>query len=137
MANKVYPKFKKATISGGANINFLTGNVRFVLIDTDTYTYSDSHEFLSDIASGARISISGLLTSKAVSDAADIQSGNARFDAVVSAADVEAVAMFIDTGTAATSRLIFFMDTGISGLPVTPDGASYNLLAPADGWCTL
>lgn len=137
MANAVYPKFKKAAVNGATpGTNYLTGGVRFVMVDTGAYTYDASHEFLSDIPSGARISISGLLTGKAVSDAADLQSGNARFDAV-SGVSVEAVVMFIDSGTPATSRLIFFMDTGVTGLPVTPDGASYNLLAPSDGWCTL
>jgi hypothetical protein len=137
MANAVYPKFKKASVNGASpGTNYLGSNVRFALVDTDAYTYSASHEFLSDIPSGARISISGLLTSKAVSDACDLQSSNARFDAVVGATS-EAVVMFIDSGTPSTSRLVFFMDTGVTNLPVTPDGSSYNLIAPSDGWCTL
>ncbi|CQA05857.1 Bacteriophage protein [Mycobacteroides abscessus] len=38
----------------------------------------------------------------------------------------EAVVIFKDTGTAGTSRLIFYLDTA-SGLPVTPNGGDINI----------
>src|SRR5712691_8608210 len=136
MANKVYPKFKKAAINGGANTNLLTGVVKFVLLDTGTYTYADTDEFLSDIPSGARISTSGALTGKSVSDLAAFSSDNARFD-TVTGPSVEAVALFVDTGAPATSRLIAYFDTGITGLPVTPAGASYNVIESSGSWFVL
>ena len=136
MANKVYPKFKKACINGGASTNLLTGVVKIAMVDTDAYTYDDAHEFLSDIPAGARISISGALTSKAVTDGAAFQSANGRCDAVTGAS-VEGLVGFVDTGAAATSRLIWFEDTTITGLPVTPAGASYNIIQPSAGWFVL
>jgi len=136
MANKVYPKFKKACINGGSNVNLLTGSVKLVLIDSGAYTYDDAHEFLSDIPAGARISISGALASKGVSDLAAFTSGNGRWDGVTGVS-VEAFAGYIDTGSAATSRLIWFEDDSITGLPVTPAGASYNAIQPSGGWFVL
>ena len=41
-------------------------NVRAILVDTGAYTYNDTHEFLDDIPSGARIAVSGNLTGKAL-----------------------------------------------------------------------
>src|SRR5712691_2719002 len=101
MANHIYPKYKKAAMSGGADVNLLTGVVKLVMIDEGTYTYSDTHEFLSDIPSGSRISISGALTGKSVTDLAAFQSANGRFDSVTGVS-VEAIGMFVDTGTPAT-----------------------------------
>lgn len=136
MANAVYPKFKAAAISGGANTNLMTAAVKLALIDTGAYTYSAAHEFLSDIPTGAVISVSGALASKAVSAGAAFQSTNARFDGVTGPS-VEALVGFVDTGTPSSSRLIWFQDTGVTGLPVTPGGASYNVVADSAGWFVL
>jgi hypothetical protein len=136
MANKVLPKFKAACISGGANVNLLTGNVKVIMVDEGAYTYSDSHEFLSDIPSGARIATSGNLASKVVTTGGAFQSGNGRCDGV-SGASVEAIAMYVDTGADATSRLVSYFNSGVTGLPVTPAGASYNIIPDSTGWFVL
>lgn len=136
MANKIYPKFKKAAISGGANSNLLTGAVKLVMVDSGAYTYDDAHQFLSDIPSGARIGTTGNLSSKAVSDLAAFTSANGRADGITGAS-VEMLAMYIDTGNPATSPLVAFFDTGITGLPATPAGASYNIIPPSGGWFVL
>ncbi len=137
MANAVYPEFKAACESGGANVNLLTGVVKAVMLDMASYTYSSAHQFLSDVPSGARVSISGALTSKAVTAAGAFTSANTRFDAVTGPT-VAAIALFIDTGSPTTSPLVCFKDTGITGLPITtPSGASYNLIADPAGWFVL
>jgi hypothetical protein len=133
MANAVYPKYIKATKSGSASIDLLAGTVKFVLLDTGAYTYSATHEFLSDIPGGAQISITGALTSKSVGDDGSFKSANPTFTSVTSVS-VEAIAMFVDTGSPSSSRLVFFQDTGVTGLPVTPAGASYNLIMDSAGW---
>jgi hypothetical protein len=108
-----------------------------VAVNGASYTYADAHEFLSDIPSGARIAVSGELSGKAVTDLAAFTSGNGRFDAVTGA-EVDAVVMFIDTGVPATSRLVFYQDTGVTGLPVpSPAGAGYNLIMDPTGWFVL
>lgn len=136
MANRVYPKYKKAAASGGANANLITGSVKLVLVDLGAYTYDDTHEFLADIPAGARIALSAALSSKEVTDLAAFKSANGRFDGVTGVS-VEAIAMYIDTGSPATSRLVAFFDTSIVGLPTTPAGASYNVIPPSDGWFVL
>lgn len=137
MANAVYPKYKKAAQSGGPNVNLITGAVKAVMVDLGTYTYDAAHEFLSDIPVGARIAISGILTGKAVTDLGAFTSANGRLEGVTGAS-TEAIVLIIDTGAPATSRLVAFFDTGVTGLPVTPAGASYNVLPDTGGvWYTL
>lgn len=133
MASAMYPKYKKKQGSGGANVNWISGAVKAVLI-ASAYTYDAAHEFLSDIPSGDRISISGALTSKAVTDGAAYQSANARFDSVTGPA-CDAVGLFIDSGSPTTSPLICYIDADhITGLPITPAGASYNVIVDPAGW---
>jgi hypothetical protein len=133
MANAVYPLYKAASRSGGASVDLVGGSTKFVLIDTGAYTYSAAHEFLSDIPSGARISITGALTGKSVDAGGAFKSANPTFTSVTSVS-VEAIALFVDTGSPTTSRLVFFQDTGVTGLPTTPAGASYNLIMDSAGW---
>lgn len=136
MANKVYPKFKKAAISGGANCNIVAGgtNVKLAMVDLGAYTYNDAHEFLSDVA--GVVATSNNLGSKSASDGAAFQSGNGRFDAITGVS-VEALVMYVDTGSPSTSRLVAFFDTGITGLPVTPAGTSYNIIVDPSGWFVM
>lgn len=133
MANKIYPKYKKAAMSGAANVNLLTGNIKAVMIDEGTYTYSDSHEFLSDIPSGARIATSGNLVGKSVGDDGSFKSATTQWTAVIGVS-TEAAALYVDTGADGTSRLIAFFDAGVIGLPVTPAGANYNGIPDSSGW---
>jgi len=118
MANALYDKGREGFLDG--SINWSTDNIKAVLVDTGAYTVSlGSNQNLSDIAGGARIATSANLSSKTVTggvaDAADVT-----FTAV-SGATVEAVVLYKDTGTASTSRLIAYIDTG-TGLPITPNG---------------
>lgn len=135
MANKIYPKYKKASMSGGANVNLLTGTVKAALVNTTSYTYNDSHEFLSDVPGAAIIASTGAATSKSVTDLAAFQSGTVVASAV-SGSEIDAVVLYIDTGSPSTSRLVAFYDSGVTGLPVTPAGASYNVIPDASGWFT-
>lgn len=136
MANKVYPKFKASGHTGAADTNLLAGVVKVVLVDAGGYTYDDAHEFLSDIPAGARIAISNALASKVMTPMAAFQSGNARLDGVTGLS-IECVVIVIDTGAPGTTRLVAFYDTGVTGLPVTPGGESYNVIPDAAGWFVL
>jgi hypothetical protein len=98
--------------------------IKVVLVDYASYTLDlAAHEFLSDIAPGARVATSSALTGKTrvngVLDADDAQFGN------VSGAQSEAVVLFQDTGDPATSRLLYVLDStapATPGLPVSPNG---------------
>lgn len=123
MANALYDGGREGFLDG--SINYSTGTIKAVLVDTGAYTVNLSgNKFLSDIPSGARIATSGAFTTKTVTggvaDADDLV-----FSAV-SGPTVEAVVIFNDTGTTSTSRLIAYLDT-ITGFPFTPNGGNLNL----------
>lgn len=105
MASHVYPKAKEAFISG--TLDLTSANIKIVLL-TSAYTYSTSHQFLSDITSGT-IATSGNLASKTVMngvfDAADIT-----LTAVASGSTIVSLVGYKDTGTGSTSPLIWFND---------------------------
>lgn len=135
MANKIYPKYKEALLAGDTNISLTTGDIKAVLVDLADYSYSDTHDFLSDIAAGGRVSTSANLASKTVSngtfDAADFSFASVTGD------QAEAIVLYIDTGVEATSRLVAFFDTGITGIPVTPNGGDINITVHGSGFFTL
>jgi hypothetical protein len=137
VANVIYPKWKAAREKALApDLSSGAVAVKMILVDLGAYTYSAAHEFESDVPSGARIAISGALANKTIS-ATD---GTFDFDDFtitgVSGATVEAVIFFVDTGTPATSRLIVFMDTGVTGLTLTPNGGDVNVTVNAGGLYT-
>lgn len=133
MANAIYPKWKEALQQASAN-SALTGTVKAALIDTGAYTYSAAHDFWDD-ASAAVVGTPQTLSSKTYTngtfDAADVTY------TAVSGNSVEAIIIFIDTGTPSTSRLIAYLDTGYTGLPVTPNGGNISIAWDAAGIFTL
>lgn len=133
MANAIYPKFKEQALQGATNLS--SGNIKAVLVDLADYTYSAAHEFLSDIPVAGRVATSGNLATKTFTngtfDAADFTFTAATGD------QSEALVLYIDTGTASTSRLIAFYDAGVTGLPVTPNGGDINVTVNASGLFTL
>lgn len=123
MANALYGKGREKFLSGA--ISWSSDNIKVVLVDAADYTVSiDTHEFLSDVASGGRVATSGNLGTKTVTlgvaDAADVT-----FTAVTGDQS-EALVIYKDTGSAATSPLIAYIDTA-TGLPVTPNGADITV----------
>lgn len=120
MANAVYSKWKEALINGGTNVA-LNGTVKVTLVDAAAYTPNlSTHQFISDVAGGARISTQTLANKTytlGVFDADDVT-----FTAVTSGT-YEYLVIWIDTGVEATSRLVALFDTA-TGLPVTSTGGN-------------
>lgn len=110
----MYPKAKEAFLTGA--INLLTADVRAQLIDIADETYNAADQFLSDIAVAGRVGTAVSLANKTVT--------NGVFDADnvtipgVSGDTVEAVLLYVHTGTDSTARLIAFID----GVSFTPNG---------------
>jgi hypothetical protein len=127
MASFVYDKARE--LAAGAGINWTSSNIKAVLVDTGAYTpNSATDQYLSSIASGARIATSGNLANKTATagacDADDISITG------VSGATVEAVVVYIDTGTASTSPLLAFLDNiTVNGgsPPLTPNGGQVDI----------
>ena len=133
MANAVYPKWKEAIQQATANSS-LGGTVKAALVDTGTYTYSAAHEFYSSVSSavvGTPQTLGSKTFTDGVFDAADITY------TAVTGSTVEALVIYIDTGTAGTSRLYAYIDTGVTGLPVTPNGGDINVNWNASGIVAL
>jgi hypothetical protein len=128
MANALYPKWKEAVQQASANSS-LGGTVKVALVDLGTYTYSAAHEFQSSLSGvvGTAQTIGSKTYTNGVFDGADVT-----FPAVTGAT-VEALVIYIDTGTPATSRLVAFIDTGVTNLPVTPNGGDIGVTWNASG----
>lgn len=129
MPNAIYPKYKEAVLQSSSNSS-LTGTVRVALVDTGVYTYNAAHEFLT--------SLTGVVGTAQVIGATKSYT-NGVFDGgdvtytAVTGNSVEALVIYIDTGTAGTSRLVAYIDTGVTGLPVTPNGGDINITWNASG----
>lgn len=133
MANLLYPATKEGLLGGDIALD--TDTVKVVLVDTADYTYAAAHTFLSDVPAAARVATSAALTGKTITGGT-FDSADPVFTAA--AGDVsEALILYIDTGTATTSRLLCYLDTGIGGMPVTPNGGDITVQVNAAGWLSL
>lgn len=123
MSNALYDLGRQAFLEG--NIDWVSDNIKVTLVDTNDYTVDlATHEFYSSIPLVARISTSSDLTSKSATNGV-ADAGDVTFSAVTG--DVsEALVIWQDTGTEATSRLIAFIDIA-TGLPVTPNGGDITV----------
>ena len=119
MANTLYDAARQRFLE--AQINWMTDTVKVLLVDTGAYTPQTAvHQYLSDISGSARIAGPVTLTSKTTTggaaDAADVTFTS------VTGPSIEAIVIYIDTGTESTSPLVAFIDTA-TGLPITPNGS--------------
>jgi hypothetical protein len=128
MANAIYPKWKERLMQIGAVLS--NENVRAYLIDTNVYTYSTSHTFVSNLT-GIVGSASGPFKNTTFTDGV-FDADNISFTAVTGNS-AEAIVIFIDSGNASSSRLVAYLDTGFTGLPITPNGNDIPVVWPASG----
>lgn len=130
MANALYPLWKQEVIKATANTP-LTGTIKVALVDTGTYTYSAAHQFYSSVSgvAGTPQTLGTKTYVNGVFDAADIT-----YTAVSNGSvTCEALVIYSDTGSAATSPLIAYLDTGITNMPVTPNGGDISVVWNASG----
>jgi hypothetical protein len=126
MANQLYDKGREAFLAG--QIAWGTGaggdTIKATLIDVADYTFSQAHDFYDDVAAAAKEETSAAFAGKSVTggvaDANDIVFTGATGD------PCEAIIIWKDTGSAATSPLIAYIDTA-TGLPVTPNGGDITV----------
>lgn len=129
MANAIYPKYKEALLDASANVDLNDGTVKVALVDTGTYTYSTAHEFLTSLSGvvGTAQTINNTTVTNGLFDG-----DNVTYTAVTGSS-VEALVIYIDTGSSATSRLVAYIDTSVTGLPVTPNGGDISITWNASG----
>ena len=132
MANVLYPLGKKALLDG--DVPFDSGTIKAALIDTGTVSYNAAHDFYNDISAGVvgtPVALGSKTTTAGAFDSADVTWTS------VSGNTVEAIVLYLDTGNVATSILIAWYDTGITGLPLTPNGGDVTYTVHASGWFAL
>lgn len=118
MANTLFDNARQMFLE--ARINWMTDTMKCILVDTGNYTVqTETHKFLSDVSSSARVTPPVTLTAKSTAggaaDAADVTFTS------VSGPSIEAIVIYKDTGSESTSPLIAWIDTA-TGLPITPNG---------------
>jgi hypothetical protein len=133
MANAVYPIYKKALLDGAAD-SALTGTgatgLYCALVDTGTYTYNAAHDFYNDLSGivGTDQEITTVTTTGGL-----IDGDNLTYTAVTGNS-VEALVLYRkNAGANTTWRLVAYIDTGVTGLPVTPNGGNITVTWNASG----
>lgn len=120
--SKLYPKGAEALLDG--SVVLTTDTIKVAIGRTDQYTQSDAHEFMSSVTKVQ--DLTAALSSKSVAsgvfDAADgtfaavaAQGGNVPLDFLV---------LYKDTGSAATSRVIAYLD----GFSIVANGGDIQLV---------
>jgi hypothetical protein len=130
MANAIYPLYKQALLDGSSDIDVNDGTVKAALLDTGTVAYNAAHDFYNDVSAGVigtPQTIANTTVTNGLFDGDDVTFSS------VSGNSVEAIVIYIDTGNAATSRLVAYIDTGVTGLPVTPNGGNIAITWNASG----
>lgn len=134
MANALYPLWKQEILKGTSN-NLLnsaegTTGVYAALVDTGTYTYSAAHQFYSSL-SGVVGTDQEILTKTQVTGIFD---GTDLTYTAVTGNTVEAIVLYRkNAGANTTWPLIAYIDTGVTGLPVTPNGGNIAITWNASG----
>lgn len=128
MANALYPLWKEALLQSLADADLDgsgTTGVYVALVDTGTYTYSAAHEFYSSLSGvvGTDQEIGTTKTfTNGVFDGADVT-----FPSVTGATAEALVIYRKNAGANTTWRLVAYLDTGVTGLPVTPNGGNITV----------
>lgn len=141
MANAVYQEWKEDLVQAVANTALSSTNVRVAFLDTAVYTFSQTHEFYSSLSGGVYpntratgVALGTKTYANGTFDAAD-----ATFSAFSNGSvSVEGITIYIDNGTAdASSYLVLYLDTSITGMPFTPSGSDVTIAWNASGIFTL
>jgi hypothetical protein len=128
MANALYPTFKQALAN--KEINLDTDTIVLYLVDLADYTYSAAHSALTDLPVAARVSNVTLTATTIASGVFD--SADPTFPTVTGDPS-EALILYDSTA----DKLIAFYDTGVTNLPVTPNGTNIPVTVNASGWFSL
>lgn len=129
MANALYPKWKEALLQFTTNNNLSSGTVKVALV-TAGYTYSSSNQYYSSVSASV-VGTPQTIGSKTFTNGV-FSGSNVTFTSVTGA-QVVSLVIYIDTGSAATSPLVAFIDTSVTNLPVTPNGGDIAITWNASG----
>jgi len=129
MANAIYPLWKEALMAGTAGNFLVAGTVKVALIDTGVNAYDPAEQFYGTGAGtmgGATVGTPQVLGSKTVTGGVFDSTGLVTFP-TVTGNQSEALVIYIDSGAVATSPLVCYLDTNVTGLPVTPNSGDITV----------
>jgi hypothetical protein len=112
MASAIYPKAKESFLSQNPSIDLDTDTIKVALVDlTADYTYSSAHQFKSSVTSYSGTT-DQTLASKTITNGVFNAASPVTFTSVAQSASktVGALVIYKDTGSAATSPLIAYID---------------------------
>lgn len=122
MSNALYDKGREAFLAG--SLSWSSSAIKACLVTEDYEPNLGADQYLADIPEPHVVATSDSLTGKTVTagvaDAADVILPS------VSGNPCNAIVIYQDSGSRATSRLIAYIGTA-SGLPVTPNGTDITL----------
>ena len=134
MASVWYPKAFDSAMEG--DLDVLVDDLRCFLVDSADYTFSNAHDFLDDVPSGARVGTATALGSKTSAFSGNVWTFDAA-DTTLTAVtgDVsEAVIVYKHTGVESTSTLVLYLELSAA---VTPNGGNITLQWNASGLGTI
>jgi len=134
MANALYPTFKEALLNKEHDLN--TDVIMASLLDTadETYAATDNTYVAgtNGSADAAKIAVTSLTSPTIALGVFD--TANFTWSAVTGAVS-EAILLWNNTHT--SDAVIAWYDTGVTGLPVTPNGGDINVTVNGSGWFAL
>ncbi|HEX5016879.1 MAG TPA: hypothetical protein VFX15_04770 [Actinomycetes bacterium] len=135
MANALYDTFKQGILNEEFDMN--TDGIKATLIDSGDYTFSAAHDEYSggstDVPAGAKVAESAALGTPTIANGV-FDTDNFTWTAVTGDQS-EAIILWDDDTT--NDRLVAFYDTGMTGMPVTPNGGDINVTVNASGWFAI
>lgn len=142
MANALFSSYRNNILGHGtfANIQLDADTIKVLFVDhTDDTPVPATDDAIDDILSAGRVpalASAPTLGSKTVDGsvaAGTFDSADPVFS-TLSGDQVESLIMLKDSGSEATSPLIAFYDTFVSGMPLTPNGGDVTVQVNASGW---
>lgn len=139
MANAVYPKYKQSILTEADANNGLDSSSAatapfLALVDTTVYTFSAAHQFYSSLS--GIIGTDQQLTTPVVTSGT-FSCDNVTFTSVTGNSVGALVVYRKNAGANSTWRLVLYEDTGVTGLPVTPNGGNIVVTWNVSGVFTI
>lgn len=136
MSNQWYDKTKTTIGKAGLDLNSLS-NPKMIALKSGLYTFSQGHDFLNDVAVGARLATVALVS---VTFGVSLESYLDADDPIFITPAIGTVDSFIiynDSGVESTSPLILFIDSGVT-LPITTEtGRDLEVIFNSNGIAKL
>lgn len=112
------------------DLSWRDGTIKAVLVSAAYVPDFEADEFLADIVVGARVAVSDELTDKTTTGG--WASAPQIVWQTVNGPECTGIVFVDDTGDAATSPLMAYLNDGVTNLPLTPNGVKVTFLTDPD-----